>query len=702
MILEQAAQEILDIFAVDHTSLIVFEPVTQVGYVEAEQPNKGAQGLQFNLLTDPLAQHLLDRQVITIDDVATDARLSEAFRHRLASMSIHAMVVTPLVSQFQTVGAFTLDFQLPRQFTPDELELCQTIAAQVAVALTNAQFARELETRVATRTKELQRERERVETLLQITTELSSSLDLDRVLARALQLVTEAVHATQGSIFLIDLQTDQLMYRAALGSPKVLLPGGEPAPFKKGEGLVGWVIKNRQAVVINDLESDTRWKKIPGQNVNHRSAMAVPLLWNEDVLGAILLFSPAVNAFDEEQLRLVTAAANQVGSASNNAELYRLIRDQAERLGNLLRAQQVETTKNRAILEGIADGVLVADADGQVILFNAACERILGLRRDEIMGRPITEYVGIYGAQGRAWIDSITRWSLDPTTYSPGDFATQRLELADKRVLSVTLAPVMTGDEYLGSVSLIRDITREVEIDRMKSQIITHVSHELRTPLTPAKGWTDMLLLGAGGPLSPLQKQAAEVIKASIDRLTTLVDDMLDISRIESTKAETVLGPTNPQVVVAAALQTLQTEIEAMRKTMNVETEVPMDLPPILADQDKLVQALNKLTDNALNYTPESGTITLRARLDESQHEVHFEVEDTGSGIAEEYQPMLFDKFFRGEKNPLVMANAGTGLGLSIAKQLIEKQNGRLWLKRTQEGQGSTFAIALPVAETPA
>ena len=702
VILEQAAREILDIFAVDHTSLIMFEPAAQVGYVEAEQPDEGALGLQFNLLTDPLALHLLERQLVTIDDVATDLRLSEDFRTRLASLNINSMVAAPLVSQSVTIGAFTLDSEVPRQFTPDELELCQTIAAQVAVALTNAQFARDLETRVAIRTKELQRERERVENLLQITTELSSSLDLDRVLSRALQLVTEAVHATQGSIFLIDLQTDQLMYRAALGSPKVLLPGGEPAPFKKGEGLVGWVIKNRQSVVINDLEQDTRWKRIPGQNVNHRSAMAVPLLWNEDVLGAILLFSPTVNAFDEEQLRLVTAAANQVGSASNNAELYRLIRDQAERLGNLLRAQQVETTKNRSILEGIADGVLVADADGQVILFNAACERILGLKRDEIMGRPITEYVGIYGAQGRAWIDSITRWSLDPTTYMPGDFATQRLELADKRVLSVTLAPVMTGDEYLGSVSLIRDITREVEVDRMKSQIITNVSHELRTPLTPAKGWIDMLLLGAGGPLSPMQKQAAEVIKASVDRLTSLVDDMLDISRIESTQAETILRPTSPQTVMAAALQTLQAEIEAMRKTLHVETDVPMDLPPILADQDKLVQALNKLTDNALHYTPAGGMITLRAHLDESQHEIHIEVSDTGSGIAPEYQPLLFDKFFRGEKNPLVMASAGTGLGLSIAKQLVEKQNGRLWLKHTEEGQGTTFAIALPVVELPA
>ena len=119
----------------------------------------------------------------------------------------------------------------------------ETIAGQIAGAVENARFAQQLEERVSARTQELQRERERVATLLQVTTELSSSLDLDRVLTRALQLVTEAVKATQGSIFLADMESNQLVYRAALGRPTPLHIGGEPAPFKRADGLVGWVLQ---------------------------------------------------------------------------------------------------------------------------------------------------------------------------------------------------------------------------------------------------------------------------------------------------------------------------------------------------------------------------------------------------------------------------------------------------------------------------
>lgn len=292
--------------------------------------------------------------------------------------------------------------------------------------------------------------------------ELSNSLDLDRVFARALQLATDMVNVERGSIFILDLQSDQLIHRAAMGGDKPLAEGGELAPFRRGEGLVGWVIKNRQGVVIGDLDNDPRWIRVPDHSPKHKSALAVPLMANEDVLGAMILLSPQHNAFDEDQLRLGAAIATPVGAAINNAELYRLIRDQAERLGTLLRAQQEEATKSRAILEGISDGVLVTDAEEKIILVNVACERILGVNRASILGQSLAEFTSIYGAAGRKVAEAIALWSLDPSTFHPGEFLAEQLELEDKRILSVHVAPVTTGEEYLGSVSVIRDITQEV------------------------------------------------------------------------------------------------------------------------------------------------------------------------------------------------------------------------------------------------
>ncbi|MBL8045559.1 MAG: GAF domain-containing protein, partial [Anaerolineales bacterium] len=582
-LLRETAEQLAEMFAVDHVSMLMVDEHTQAATVEEEHPPMGALGLRLALSADAVGHQVLARRVVIISDVATDQRLSEDFRTKLTLVGIKSLLLAPFVSQGRSFGAFTLDSLTPRSFTTDEIEVSQTIAAQIASSLTNAQFARNLEDRVAERTKEVQKERERVETLLQITTELSSSLELDRVLFRSLQLVTDAVGATQGSIFTVD-ENDHLIYRAALGSPKVLTPGGERAPFKKHEGLVGWVIKNRQPAVIGNLDTDTRWKKIPGQNVNHKSALAVPLIANEEVLGGMLLFSPMYNAFDEDVVKLASAAANQVGAASNNAELYRLLRDQAERLGVLLRQQQVETTKNRAILEGLADGVLVADTEGDIIVFNSSSERILSLRRERALGRPLTEFLGLFGSAGREWGEAIQRWSEGGAVHASDDILKQTVELEDKRVLAVSLAPVLNGEDYMGVVSLIRDVTREVEIDRMKSDLVTMVSHELRTPITPIKASAELLRMGAGGPLTPRQVDWLSKITENADRLTMLVNDLLDRSRIESGKIQLVMGPIGVRDIINSTLEMLRAESAARQKPMNVRVELPDDLPAAWGD----------------------------------------------------------------------------------------------------------------------
>ncbi len=694
LILRQAAAQLVEIFTADHASLMLFDDNRRVGLVEAEHPYVGAVGQRLSIPTDVVAGEVLQRHTLAIEDIENDLRLSAEFRGNLTRCGARSGLVAPLVSQGLVVGLFTVESRTLREFTSDELELSETVAAQIAAALTNAQFASDLETRVNQRTKEVLRERERVETLLQITTELASSLELDRVLHRALHLVTEAVNAAQGSIFLLQQDTGKLIYRAALGSPKVLPAGGEEIPFRSGEGLVGWVIKNRQPVIIHNLDVDERWKKIVGQNVDHRSALAVPIQWNDEILGALLVYSPSVNAFDDDHLRLVAAASNQVGSAINNAELYRLIRDQAERLGVLLREQQVETTKNRAILEGIGDGVLVADSAGRVTLLNAAAEQIFGLERKLVMGKSVGALNSLFNPEGRSWLDAAARAGL----HSDGPRVFTQIELLDKRLVTISLAHVVDGDEFIGTVSLIRDVTRDVEIEHIKSEFVTNVSHELRTPITPIKGYVDMLLLGAAGPMSDQQKKLLGVVKSNAERLHTLVNDLLEISRLESGRLKFDLKPVAATDILAVLSDQLRGRSQAEGKAMTIGSEVNGGLPPVLADRNRLTQVLANLADNAFSYTPAGGSILFKAWVDRTTHEARIDVSDTGVGFSAEHQKRLFERFLRAE-NPLVMAKAGTGLGLSISRQLIEAQGGRLWLAKSVEGEGSTFSLALPLAE---
>ncbi|RPJ00051.1 MAG: PAS domain-containing protein, partial [Chloroflexi bacterium] len=402
------------------------------------------------------------------------------------------------------------------------------------------------------------------------------------------------------------------------------------------------------------------------------------------------------NAFTEDHLRLVTAAANQIANSMNNAELYSLIRDQAERLGAMLRQEQVEATKSASILESVADGVMVADSDGQVIVFNSTAERILGLPAERVLNHPTSRVSGLY-AGGTRWADVITRWIEHPAEYQPGEFLEDRITLEDKRVISVRLSPVHMGDQYLGTVSIFRDITREVEVDRLKSEFVSTVSHELRTPMTSIKGYADLLLLGAAGEVSEQQQRFLETIKQNADRLSVLVNDLLDISRIDQGRVELKFGPVEVEDVFNTVLAVLRGRSEEEKRPMNISAHLPQDQRlTVWGDYDKVAQIFTNLGDNAFNYTLPGGTITLSAEAFEDRGCVRFAVADTGIGIDPEISERVFERFFRGdETHELVMDTPGTGLGLAIVREYVQLHRGRIWFD-SEVGKGSTFYVELP------
>jgi len=640
---------------------------------------------------------------LAVDDLGQDPRFAPGFM----GIEMGSVVLAPFTVGSQVVGVLCLGRQEPHRFSPVEVATLSALADQVAVAVENARlfdevrnFSQELEQRVEERTQalaeameDLTEERDRVETLYRITSQLSASLDLDRVLNRALDLVVEAVGAERASILMLDQQSGQLIYRAALGAEFKLPPGGIPTRFSRGEGLAGWVVKHREVAIVPDVREDSRWVKPQEGGQEYRSVLAVPLLVGDDVLGALLLFHAEINFFNEGHLGLVETAAIQVASAINNAELYGLIRDQAERLGSMLKTQRVEAAKSQAILEGVADGVMVADATGKVILLNAAAERILELPREEALGRTTGEMLGLYGRQAWDWMEMVTKWAERSEIYAVEEYLATRLNIG-ARIVSVHLAPALMGDEFLGTVSVFRDVTAEVEAGRAKTEFVSTVSHELRTPMTSIKGYADLLLMGAAGMLTDDQRSFLTIIKSNADRLTMLVNDLLDISRIESGRVE--LSPKAIGVEGVVNLVVAAMGARAVEKGVTLRSDVPRDLPQVVAEPDRVVQIMTNLVANAHQYTPTGGEIVVSARAHDD--EVHISVRDTGIGIAPENQEKLFGRFFRAD-DPLVQETPGTGLGLAIVKSLVEMHGGRIWVE-SEVGEGSQFTFTLPIAET--
>jgi PAS domain S-box-containing protein len=412
-------------------------------------------------------------------------------------------------------------------------------------------------------------------------------------------------------------------------------------------------------------------------------------------LGALLFFHRSVDHFSPNQLDLIQAAANQVAIAVNNAELYTLIRDQAEDLGKMVRNQQVETQRTKAILEDVADGVLVTDENMKITLFNNSSEKVLGLDRSQVIGKSLEHFTGLFGKAAHTWMETVRKWSQNPGSYNPGDIYSEQIKLEDRRVVSVHLAPVSLRETFLGTVSIFRDITHQVEVDRLKSEFVSTVSHELRTPMTSIKGYVDILLMGAAGPLNEQQTHFLDIVKNNAERLAILVNDLLDISRIESGRLKLSLQPIDISPLVKGAVADLIRRTQEENRPMRVEAHLPRKLPRVMGDPDQVRRILDNLLENAYLYTRENGRILLRARP--SKEHLQIDIIDNGIGIPIEMQPRVFERFYRGD-NPSVLATSGTGLGLSIVQNLVEMQDGKIWLESSGvEGEGSAFSFTLPL-----
>jgi signal transduction histidine kinase len=458
-------------------------------------------------------------------------------------------------------------------------------------------------------------------------------------------------------------------------------------------------VERREPALINDLHNDPRWVKTSVSSMEHRSAIAMPLLVAEDVIGVLMVFHRKPNYFSAELLNMVKAIAGQVAVSINNAHLYELIRDQAERLGNMLRREQEDASRSQAILEAVADGVLVTGPNNRISFVNQSAAQILDLEPGRVIGQSLDVFGGLFGKSAAAWMETIRNWSEGPIAYEPGDTFAEQLDLENGRIVLVHLAPVLFQNDFLGTVSIFRDITHEVEVDRLKSEFVATVSHELRTPMTSIRGYVDVLLMGAAGAVNENQVHFLNIVKNNTERLNILVNDLLDVSRIESGRV--TLSPQALDIreiaedVIGDVLRRSQEE----NKPMALSLDAPKKLPAVYGDIERVRQILGNLVDNAYHYTPENGTITVQIHTPNGGREVQVDVKDTGVGIPLEDQNRVFERFYRGE-HPLVLQTPGTGLGLSIVKEIVEMHKGRIWMKSTGvPGDGSIFSFTLPVYE---
>ncbi|MBK9943990.1 MAG: GAF domain-containing protein [Kouleothrix sp.] len=595
-------------------------------------------------------------------------------------------LVLPLNSQFDEVqGLLTVSAAGHQHEALEEaLPLLELLANQAAAALDNNVLYSTMQQRVseATATVErgreaLARARDRAETLYRIVRTLAVTLDEREVLAQALELIAQATGAERGGIMLVEPTSGRLVFRTTLDHTRGVVSGSAAAAASVGldraQGLAGWVLANRQLVLIADTERESLWPPAePG--LAERAVLAAPLMLEDEPLGVLVLVHAAPDHFNAEHGQLALAAAGQVAVALSKAQLYRYVTEQSERLGMTVQQREEEISKTIAIVRSIADGVVVGDRLGRVRMVNPAAEAILGISATAVIGRQMSDLPGVPAELQQAQPDGV-----------------QQLQVGE-RSLHAHFAPVCSAaGEWLGGVVVYHDITREALADRLKSEFIATASHELRTPLTSIRGYVDLMLLGTLGSLSQAQNDFLKVVKNNVARLVELIDDLLDVSKVEAGELRMRREPVDLSEVLYEVGEALYTQFT--ERSISLAIDAQEGLPQIMADRQRLRQITVNLVGNACKYTPVGGHVDVSLR--NGGNRLRVDVRDTGVGISPDAQRHIFTPFFRAD-NPLRDEVGGTGLGLSITKRLVELHGGEIWFE-TSEGKGTTFSFTLPL-----
>lgn len=626
-----------------------------------------------------------------------------------------AVLAAPMLAHDKPTGVIVLQqLVADAPFQHEQQRFLSSVASQAAIALENARLYNEvrgfnavLEQRITERTRELQTERDILETLHQISLEVSSTLDIDLLLQTCLEVLAKLAGVSDGAVMLIERETDHLVDRAVLGPGE--RPGYRRCPV--GHGVLGWVAQHKKAALIDDLTCDPRWAPLPSADPDAASGgslLAVPLVAHHDTMGVLLLSHPETGYFNEGHQRLLSAVAGSIALGVYNALLYDQIQQELLRQGERLRNERRSTAQSYAILQSLSDGVIVCNAEGNVLAANPAAARILDRDVEELLTWHLPDLFNLLLGQRRDEMPIANVLDRPHDTYGRTRHTTATFQIG-RRVVSITLDPVVsTNDEVLGAVTVFRDITREVESDRLKDEFIGTVSHELRTPMTSIKGYTQLMAMGSLGPLNDTQKEFLSTIHTNAERMITIINDLLDITKIEtgSVVSELDQRPVHLAEALSTVILDLQARIEAREQELSLS--VPLGLPMVRVDARRFNQILVNLVTNAIKYTPRCGKIiieasdvtdsvvpeTLREGL-KPGHYVRVDIRDTGVGIPLDEQERIFERFYRTE-NPLKIEAGGTGLGLALVRPLVRLFGGRIWLDSVP-GEGTTFSLVIPV-----
>lgn len=508
-----------------------------------------------------------------------------------------------------------------------------------------------------------------LEVLYSVSRELATTLDLHKVLARVLVISTQNIGAERASLVVLD-DTGKPVDAAILYEGKLTPHTVSQMQDVVTSGLAGWVINNKQGVIISNTLQDERWLKRPGEaedTRSARSALCVPLMARSKLVGVLTIVHPNINFFTEEQLKLQQAIADLAGIAVRNAQLY----------------ADVETAGKRYydLFDDSIDPIFITTLKGRIIEANRQAVNTTGIGKADLQKTSMIELHDLQpdktGTELQLIKDGV------PLTYE------SRLNCADCTTLPVEVhvsTVRIGGSPHLQWI--FRDISERKYMEELREDLSAMIYHDLRSPLANIVSSLDILRGMLPEEDTNATFQLVDIAQRSSERLQRLISSLLDLHRLESGQQIEEKKLVDLPLLINEAVEI--TTPNAVARHITVEQEILGVMPQVPAESEMLRRVLVNLLENAIKFSPQRTTVLVAAK--QSGAQVTVWVEDRGPGIPAEHKERIFTKFIRlkGETN-----TRGHGLGLAFCRLAIQAHGGKIWVEDTPEG-GSRFLFTLP------
>ncbi len=591
-------------------------------------------------------------------------------------LALSRQVILPL----ETVTAFSRTIGLDQKIGDEQRQSLERLSHRPDQIGDLIRSLNRMEEAIEARLQELS-------TLLEISASVVSTLDTQTVLNRILEQVERLMGVQMSIIVAFDENRGVFRARASRGlsrryTEQLAINPSEPL------SVTLRAIRSGEAIQVSDTETDASFSAFRprARSEGYRSLIAVPLSAQHTPPSALLVYRPDPHSYNQREITLLTNFANQAAMAIENATLY-------ARSDMRLNEQ---TRRLEALIQSLHDGLILEDLDGRVLYANRRIGELVNIPPDEISGVPVTSLMERLVAHS-AMLKENEKSSLRQRIESALDGKGPRtLELAlqfnhQVRYLRLQVFKVTDSDGMpIGSGQILHDITQGREVDRMKSSLISTVSHELRTPLAAIKGYATTLLADDVYWDAVTQREFLSIISSETDRLSSLVTNLLDMSRIDAGNLTVSKVACNLEELIYRAAQRAHPQPED-----RLQVSIPPNLPLIYADPQRIEVVLRNLIENAAKYAGEGSPIYITANVRGENLEVR--VDDEGPGIPAEESERIFDSFYQLE-NGLDRKSTGAGLGLAICRGFVDAHGGKIWVEPRE--RGTCIAFSLPLEST--